>query len=944
MSNKNFIKLGEELSIGSNSIQTIESVFSDPSIDERFKKFAGDLRRITPKADDFLYFSAVMLHSAEAALVNADGTMRVTAKGEPIEAHWDKKGDSWKWVCNDNNVRPYRNSNGDIFPESELLKAHSKWQGRPLCIDHKSSSVDAIRGKILDTYYDRQYKRVIGLCALDKVSYPELARGVTSGYKTSVSMGTSVETAICTDCGTAAKTEADFCNHMRNRTCYGEINIGLNPIELSIVVNGADPQAKIRTIIAAAREVQEKITQEEKEIKNSTNLVADHLSKMSRLEDASKKLVEIKEMLENEADSISKDAPYGQSSGRLETPSDEINQNETELNLPERLASVNNDASISEVNVLIASLSDRIQKMEKFLSNNKEETNMAKDTSMNKEAYYQGGGGVNEPTPGQKKYPVDPKNEKLRSEDKHMVGEGPFPGVGNVDGLHPSPDSADQKDELERKKMLARAEQEERAIRRSAALKSAKEKLGYFQGGGGVNEPTPGKQKYPVDGLQDKLREKEDKQMVGQKPFPGVGDVEGLHPSPLSADQKDELARKKLLQRASLKAKFVRVANTDGTDNLGDSAWQVYAKDESGEKLIFTASVDDITGGRSDALFDVVATKDFGSKMLEKIRTVGLTKAASVFKKAQALSGPAATPGLPADQGGAGAVPAMPDMGAPGGGPVDAPANDGSKPEDEGGKGDPKETAMKLSEKVRDLSSDLLEAVRSLTGEQAQMGDMEEGLESMPKAASEILTPLYSMRKNLHGALLAGAKKDLADLKDHAEELELVASVVGSDTNMDKDYINSVVQESFSDANESIQDALGVKEAFREYARGTAGLMKRAAEVQSNLVATAEDDMNDARKAKKKSTEPSKSEKEDEKEAKESAKEEEKEDESDADDNFGFDFLSDSVSPHGEEADALPEMDLNVGEEDADLDHDLVGHDDKDALADEELSVDDIND
>ncbi|HLG26276.1 MAG TPA: LAGLIDADG family homing endonuclease, partial [Paenisporosarcina sp.] len=78
--------------------------------------------------------------------------------------------------------------NCDIFPEEELIKAHKKWVGRPLCLDHKSSSVDMIRGVIVDTYYDRKHKRVIALCALDKINYPDLARKVSTGYATSVSM------------------------------------------------------------------------------------------------------------------------------------------------------------------------------------------------------------------------------------------------------------------------------------------------------------------------------------------------------------------------------------------------------------------------------------------------------------------------------------------------------------------------------------------------------------------------------------------------------------------------------------------------------------------------------------------------------------------------------------------------------------------------------------
>jgi hypothetical protein len=878
-----FIKIGESTVIGSNDIQSIESVFSDPAIDVRFRKLAGSLKRIAPKAEEFLYFSCVMLHAAEAALVNADGSSKLTSRGEPVVASWEKKGDSWKWVCSDANLKPYKNSNGDIFPEEELLKAYKSWTGKPLCIDHKSSSVDAIRGIILDTYYDRSLKRVIGLCALDKVTYPDLAKKVSLGYSTCVSMGTAVGKAICSDCGNVARTEHDFCVHMRTKSCYGEINCDLQPIELSLVVNGADPQAKIRTIIAAANTVNNHLAAQEKELiilSDSTNLEANQLHRLEELEEnlkqANEKLAELKEIIESEGnEQIS--APYGQSSGRYSDPSDEVSQNANGLNLPERLA-YNNDALINEVKNLRSSLERRLHNMEdglEKLQKNKKEEIMSRD-ALNKEAYFQGGGGLNEPTPGQKKYPVDPLNEQLRSKDKQMVGQGPFPEVGPVDGMHPSPESADQKDELERKKMLARAEQEDRAMRRAAALQKAKEnimnqKQAYFQGGGGVNEPTPGKVKYPIDKLNEDLRDNEDKQMVGQKPFPDVGPVDGMHPSPASADQKDELARKKLLQRASLKARFVRVANPDGTDNLGDSSWQVYAKDESGgERLVFTASVDEISGGRSDVLFDVIATKDFGTKMLDKIRTGGLTKAAAAFKKGQALAGPAAAPSGTPDATGAGPAPAMPDMGAPG---ADVPpANDNAVP-DEGGKGDPKETALKLAEKVRDISSDLLEAVRSLTGEQSQMGDMEEGLETLPKAASETLAPLYSMRKELNGALLSGAKKSLADLREHSEELELIASVVDAETTMNPEYVATIVEDAFEDTRKALADAYGLKKAFEKYARGTAGLLKRAEEAEdASLLALADEDENDARKKAKKSKE-EKSSKEDKKSSKKSSDE-----------------------------------------------------------------------
>ena len=245
-----FVKQGELIELGRNAIQSVDAV--SPILDQHvllnFSKTASSLKKIAPKANDFLYFSAVIMHSAEASTINEDGTQKLTRTGEPVVASWEKKGESWKWKCNDLTVKAYRNSNGDIFPEEELVKAYKKWIGKPLCIDHKSNSVDHVRGFIVDTYYDRNLKRVIALCALDKFNYPDLARKVSTGYSNSVSMGTAVGKAICYDCGNVARVEQDFCNHMRAKSCYGEINIDLSPIELSIVVNGADPQAKIKHI------------------------------------------------------------------------------------------------------------------------------------------------------------------------------------------------------------------------------------------------------------------------------------------------------------------------------------------------------------------------------------------------------------------------------------------------------------------------------------------------------------------------------------------------------------------------------------------------------------------------------------------------------------------------------------------------------------------------
>src|SRR5271154_1150470 len=126
-----FSKFGEATEIRiENTAPCIPAVSAE--ILENFQKFANNLKKIAPKAEDFLYFSAVMMHAAEAALINDDGTQKLNKSGETIEAHWDKRGGSWRWITSDPSVKPYKNSNGDIFPEEELVKAYKKWIGRPL--------------------------------------------------------------------------------------------------------------------------------------------------------------------------------------------------------------------------------------------------------------------------------------------------------------------------------------------------------------------------------------------------------------------------------------------------------------------------------------------------------------------------------------------------------------------------------------------------------------------------------------------------------------------------------------------------------------------------------------------------------------------------------------------------------------------------------------------
>ena len=844
-----FIKIGEAIEISriEETNACIPAVSQE--ILDNFKKFASNLKKIAPKAEDFLYFSAVMMHAAEAAALNDDGTPRLNIKGEPIKVGWNKDNGTWRWITSDNNIKPYKNSNGDIFPEEELVKAYRKWVGKPLCIDHKSSSVDHVRGFIVDTYYDRNLKRVIALCALDKQNYPDLARKVATGYSHSVSMGTAVGRAICseTGCHRVARTESDFCDHMKKKSGYGEINVDLNPIELSIVVNGADPKAHIKHIIAAANTLNNYVETKQDQLNkiaesyhatiivsknndgtkvdgmNSIKVTGDSLESFkSDFERAVNELEEIKATLKKD-DLDTNDLVSNQSSGSSAMADGTTVSTDFGLapSTNNRYASADSNAdSLSELRAVASAIEAKLSQMktslEKLASINKshkQEENMSgsKD-NINKQAYYQG---TEEPTPGSPKYTAEPTNNKLRTDgDKHMEGQM---DTGPVDGMHPGPDSVGMS-ELERKKMLARATAEERAIRRNAIVNLAKQALeqkkeAYFQGGGGVNEPTPGKIKYPAEKLNEKLRT-EDKHMVGQKPFPGVGPVDGAHPSPASADTSDEIKRKELLRRANT----LRAAFTKSASSLGDSAWKIFL----GDKLVLTASVNDLTGGNSDLFFDKVATKEFGVQLMEKVRSQGADKVLALVKKAQDAALPPPVEAAPVD--------------AP------APATEPTEPaEDSGKSGDPKENVKRLSKEVATKSSDLLEAVNLLLGEKSEMG-AESGPE-MGVSASFGLSTLNTLRRELNGALTGAMKETIAELNDHKEELDMIANMYdnGAINSSNDGIVSSITEDAVSEAKASVADAFKLMTAFVKYARGTKAIVKRA-EIEAELQSLAQQD------------------------------------------------------------------------------------------------------
>jgi len=460
-----------------------------------------------------------------------------------------------------------------------------------------------------------------------------------------VSMGTAIHHCICglSECAKVAYTEKDFCIHMINKSGgHGEINIGLNPLELSVINVGADPRARVKSVIYASAHALEQY------IDNKSSLLPPVLSSdefeqleedLSKAQDSLKKLKQVMKAEEKEVEESEKDDDSDENDiqGGVENMAQtELENTDRNYNLPERFAD-ENDLNSSDSKLIFAKLEGLEEKINNFINkmasigktnNFNEDTDMANE----KKAYFQGGGEGNEPDPKGVKYPKEDSDKIRDKEDKQMSPEPS--SLGGADGLAPGDEA--------KKKLLLRAEElKARGLRREAALDAAKKALknkeAYFMGGGDVNEPTPGKPKYPKED-SDKTRDKEDKQQTGAPPFPGVGKLDGLYD--------DDLKTKEMLHRATLNARFIKAANPDGSDNVGNSGWHVFSKSDAGEKLILTATVSDIAGDKAEAFYDSIATKAFGSKIISTIKTQGFEKAVKLYKGAQsALHLDGLTPG-----------------------------------------------------------------------------------------------------------------------------------------------------------------------------------------------------------------------------------------------------------------------------------------------------------
>jgi len=662
-----------------------EIALSSEASMEHFKQLRMAIKEF-PKSNEFVYFVCRAIHAMEAA--NYDPvTKTFSGDGHIVKCNQDGKCEKCGNVVKESQnglwhsskgILPYINQNGDAFPETELLKevevigsdgnkrrvqAYQTFIGRGLFVNHASDDVEKIRGIILDANWDPGTKGVDILVACDKVAYPELARQIEMGYSNDVSMGTQVQYSLCSECGNKAVTESDYCDHVKQNkglaragsTPVYEINNGLNFIEISVVSNGADPKAKIKTVLASlSKQVQER----EAKLNSCINPI-----EAERIRDELRKIqAQIQELLiSKEENTHTKETKCGC------------------LNIKDEDIEKRREARNKIAQKFGLSLSDKSESKIALYNDNDNGTIIRGGQQMNsKKAYFQGGGGLNDPesTPYEKE-DYDTVREK---EDKQMVGQGMEPGN---DGLHPGYKSTGP--DLALKEKLLRASLEERRKIRQAILQKA-----YFQGGGGLNDPEA--LPYEKEDYES-VRDNEDKQMVGQGMEPGN---DGLHPGYKSTGP--DLALKEKLLRAKLRARFVTAEKKE------ESAWTVFA----GDKPMITATAKELY---ADDLFkaheenpqitnwDWVASEEYGKNMIRAVKELGFDKVKAMIEEAKSLSKKAQelppAPPAPATD----ALPPLPEEGPK--------VDDVEGPKPEGEKLSVKEQITKAIDKIEDAVHEL---------------------------------------------------------------------------------------------------------------------------------------------------------------------------------------------------------------------------------------------
>jgi hypothetical protein len=118
------------------------------------------------------------------------------------------------------------NENGDAFAKDELLRfdhhagkrVYQTYELKPNHINHRASNPKAARGFVLDAAYNKlnsgdEFVEV--LIAVDRTKDRIYAKGILDGTINKFSMGCSCAQTRCNVCAKVARTEGEFCTHIR---------------------------------------------------------------------------------------------------------------------------------------------------------------------------------------------------------------------------------------------------------------------------------------------------------------------------------------------------------------------------------------------------------------------------------------------------------------------------------------------------------------------------------------------------------------------------------------------------------------------------------------------------------------------------------------------------------------------------------------------------------
>ena len=161
------------------------------------------------------------------------------------------------------------NRNFDGFESSELKRAYTTFEGRPVFVNHENHDPTRTRGIVVASAYreDGDDRYIELLIEVDAQAFPKLAQEIADGNIDSVSMGCEVESTICSYCGNEADDLGDFCEHvlhhkgqtLQRAAANGEIEDvlvyeicrGVNFFEISFVFDPADETALAQTVLDA---------------------------------------------------------------------------------------------------------------------------------------------------------------------------------------------------------------------------------------------------------------------------------------------------------------------------------------------------------------------------------------------------------------------------------------------------------------------------------------------------------------------------------------------------------------------------------------------------------------------------------------------------------------------------------------------------------------------